>query len=264
MNENVTLLFCQAMESGRSAAVATVIASEGSSPRDAGAKMIVYGDGGTAGTVGGGRLEALTIKECLSAIEAGKPRKAVFDLEPDGAGMICRGRVEVFIEVHVRGLQVVILGAGHVGEAVAAVCATAGLPCVVADERAEFANELRFPRAARIILAEPHRAVGQAGIDDRTYVVIVTRGHEIDRRCLRAALKTPARYIGMIGSKSKVVETVAGLRKKGCRADDPRVFSPIGLDLGGKSPGEIAVSVVAEILKVRYGRSGGHLRLASR
>ncbi|MBI4679144.1 MAG: XdhC family protein [Elusimicrobia bacterium] len=262
MNENVTKLFCEAMEAGRSAALATVVSSSGSTPRDAGAKMIVYEDGGFAGTVGGGKLEALVMKDSLAALKAEEGLKVVYDLKPEGTGMICRGRVEVFIEVHARALQVLILGAGHVGEAVAAVCATAGLATIAADDRPEFANQERFPRS-RVILADPRRAVVKAGVDAKTFVVIVTRGHELDRECLEAALKTPARYIGMIGSKNKVAETVRAARRRLPKADFSRVYSPVGLDLGGKSPGEIAVSIVAEILKVHYGRSGNPMRLPS-
>ncbi|MFA6316488.1 MAG: XdhC/CoxI family protein [Elusimicrobiota bacterium] len=260
MNENPTKLFCDAMETGRSAALATVISASGSTPRDAGAKMIVYDDGSFAGTVGGGKLEALTMKDCLACIKAGAGKKAVYDLKPEGTGMICMGRVEVFIEVHVRTLEVLILGAGHVGEAIAGVCSTAGIPTIAADDRPEFANKERFPKS-RLILAAPDAAVPKAAVGAKTHVVIVTRGHSLDLECLVAALKTEARYIGMIGSRSKVALTVKAAAKKVPKADLSRVYSPVGLDLGGKSPGEIAVSVVAEILKLHYGRSGDHMRI---
>ncbi|MBI5624632.1 MAG: XdhC family protein [Elusimicrobia bacterium] len=260
MNENPTKLFCDAMETGRSAALATVISASGSTPRDAGAKMIVYEDGGFAGTVGGGKLESLVMKDCLASLKEGTGGKFVYDLKPEGIGMICMGKVEVFIEVAVRSLQVLILGAGHVGEAVAAVCSSAGLPTIVADDRSEFANAERFPRS-RVLLASPPAAVSQAGTDAKTYVVIVTRGHALDGECLEAALRTEAPYIGMIGSKNKVATIVKAARKKVPKADVSRVYAPVGLDLGGKSPGEIAVSIAAEIIKLRYDRPGGHMRL---
>ena len=257
--DNVLRLFAEARDTGGSAALVTIVSTKGSTPREVGAKMIVRPDGSTAGTVGGGKLEALSIREALRCIREGRSRKAAFTLEERATGMVCMGRVEVFIDVQRRELQVLILGAGHVGEKVASVAALAGLPCVVADERPEFANAERFPRACRILLKKPHQALRAAGVDEKTYVVIVTRGHELDEECLREALRTRAAYIGMIGSRNKV-RTV--LRRIGRKAlGDPRVFSPIGLDLGGKSPGAIAVSVVAEILKLHHARSGRHLSL---
>ncbi|MFA5141068.1 MAG: XdhC/CoxI family protein [Elusimicrobiota bacterium] len=260
--ENVHRLFAEAREAGRSAALVTIVSAEGSTPREIGAKMLVYPDGSTVGTVGGGRLEALCIKESLRCIREGRSRKVRFELKEDGIGMACMGTVEAFIDVYREDVRLLILGAGHVGERIAAVAALAGLPYSVADDRPEFANPERFPRASGILVKKPHQALKAAGVDERTYVVIVTRGHELDAECLQAALGTKAAYIGMIGSRSKVPAMLRRAKRNGRpAASDPRVFSPIGLDLGGKSPGAIAVSVVAEILKLHHARSGRHLAL---
>ncbi len=127
---------------------------------------------------------------------------------------------------------------------------------------AEFANPERFPGAVAIINKMPHKAVPLAGVDRNTYVVIMTRGHALDRECLEAAMATPAAYIGMIGSADKVREIFRLVGKKRLYPlKDPRVHSPIGLKLGGKSPGEIAVSVMAEIIKIHYRFEGGHMRV---
>ena len=260
--KDVIRLFADAIDSGASAALVTVVSIEGSTPRDAGARMIVYADGSSVGTVGGGKLEALCIRDAVKAVAEGESRKAAYDLEPGGTGMICMGRVEVFFDVQVRELGLLILGAGHVGERVAALAAAAGIPCDVADEREEFANRERFPAAGRIFVERPDKAVARFKPDERTYVAIVTRGHELDAECLAAAMKTKAAYIGMIGSRSKVPITFKNLRRKGLRPEkDPRVHAPIGLDLGGKTPGAIAVSILAEILKLHHRRTGKSLRL---
>jgi len=259
--KDVIRLFAEAIDAGADAALVSVVSMQGSTPRDAGARMIVYADGSSAGTVGGGTLEALCIRDAVKAIREGASRKAVYDLKPEGTGMICMGRVEVFIDVQVRELSILILGAGHVGEKVAEVAAAAGIPYDVADDRAEFANRERFPAASRILVERPDRALASAKPDERTHVVIVTRGHELDKECLAAALKTKAAYIGMIGSRHKVPITFKKLQRKGLRpGKDPRVYAPVGLDVGGKTPGAIAVSIVAEILKVRHRRSGRHMR----
>lgn len=140
----------------------------------------------------------------------------------------------------------------------------AGYPYIAADDRKEFANAERFPEALAVINEPPHKAVAAAGVDADTYAVIVTRGHALDGECLEALLRTKAAYIGMIGSGEKVMAIFKRLEgKKLYPLKDRRVHSPIGLNLGGKAPGEIAVSVLAEIMKVHYKRDAGHMRDAA-
>ncbi len=259
--ESVFKLLEEAIRQGRSAALVTVISAKGSTPRECGTKMVVYEDGSIGGTVGGGAIEALAIKATLAALKEGVSRKAVFHLTPKGIGMTCMGRVEVFIDVHCAEFKLLILGAGHVGQKVAEVAAIAGIPYVVADERVEFANRERFPHASGILVQPPHKAVKPVA-DAKTYVVIVTRGHSLDEECLAEALKTKVPYIGMIGSRSKVPFAFKVVKRKGLHPEkDARIYSPIGLDCGGKSPGAIAVSILAEILAVHHGRDGRHMRL---
>lgn len=252
----------KAIAESRPAAFVTVISAAGSTPREAGAKMLVFQDGSIRGTVGGGALEALSIKQALDCLRKGEGGKFTFDLAPDGnTGMICMGKVEVFVDVYREAVKLLIVGGGHVGQKIAEAAALAGYPFSVADDRPEFANAERFPGAASIITERPDKAVAGAGVDEATYVVIVTRGHALDRESLEAALKTPAAYIGMIGSAKKVKEVYRILaEKKIYPAKDPRVHAPVGLDLGGKAPGEIAIAVLGEIIKVRYRRDAEHLR----
>jgi len=268
MNEpkSVIKALGEALDSGRGAALVTVISAEGSTPREAGAKMLVFEDGSIEGTVGGGALEALVIERASACLKKGAGGKFVFSLKPGGnTGMICMGGAEVFIDVYKSPLRILILGAGHVGLRIARAAALAGYPYLVADDRPELVSRERFPEAAGIILAKPHLAVKKAGVDGKTYIVIVTRGHALDRECLEAAMRTKAPYIGMIGSAGKVGEVfrLAG-RKKLYPLRDPRVYSPIGLRLGGKTPGEIAVSVLAQIIKLHYGKDGGDMRIRGR
>ena len=260
--ENVFKLMAEAMSQGRGAALVTVIRAAGSTPRECGAGMVVYEDGSSAGTVGGGMLEKLAVDAARKALQEGTSRKVVFDLTPKGIGMECMGRAELFIDVHVTEFKLLIVGGGHVGLKLAEAAAVAGIPFAVADDREEFANKTRFPHATRILVERPDKAVKLAGVDKKTCVVIVTRGHALDKECLAAAMKTPASYIGMIGSKSKVPAAFKFLNRKGLHPEqDRRVYAPIGLNCGGKSPGAIAVSVLAEILAVHHGRDGRHMRL---
>ncbi|OIO00432.1 MAG: xanthine dehydrogenase [Elusimicrobia bacterium CG_4_10_14_0_2_um_filter_56_8] len=260
-SKSIIKLLSDALDSGRSAALVTVIAVGGSTPREAGAKMIVYSDGSIAGTIGGGSIEAITIKQAVACLKKGEGGKFVFDLKPGGnTGMICMGKMEVYIDVYKDALKVLILGGGHVGVKIAEACGLAGYPYAVADDRKEFANAERFPGARAVINEPPDKAVKIAAPDKDTYAVILTRGHALDRECLEAVLKTPAAYIGMIGSKEKVGEIFRLLgKKKIYPLKDKRVHAPVGLNLGGKTPGEIAVSVLAEIMKLHYKRDGAHM-----
>lgn len=264
-SKNLIKLLSEAIDSGRAAAFVTVISVAGSTPREAGAKMLVYADGSIEGTVGGGAVESLVIKQAVACMDKGEGGKFVFGLKPGGnTGMICMGDMEVFIDVYKNPFKVLILGCGHVGMKIAEACRMAGYPYIAADDRKEFANAERFPEALAVINEPPHKAVAAAGVDADTYAVIVTRGHALDGECLEALLRTKAAYIGMIGSGEKVMAIFKRLEgKKLHPLKDRRVHSPIGLNLGGKAPGEIAVSVLAEIMKVHYKRDAGHMRDAA-
>ncbi|MCD6309352.1 MAG: XdhC family protein [Candidatus Eremiobacteraeota bacterium] len=262
MNIFKTLVALQ--EKGVPVAMVTVTDVDQSAPREAGARMLVLENGKTAGTVGGGKLEAEAIKSALAALEEGTCRKIKLSFDPsdEEAIMTCGGSVELFIEVFLPGLRVLIIGAGNVGERIASVCSAAGIPYHVADDRKEYANPERFPDAGKIVIAPFDNIFDKLSVDENTAIVIVTRGHEHDRVCLEQAIKTRARYIGMIGSKTKVAHEFRELEKQGYGnlAEDPRIYAPVGLQLGDKSPGQVAVSIVSEILKVISNRNGVHMR----
>ncbi len=266
--DRIFQLLDAAISAGQDVALVTIVRAEGSTPRETGASMLVFpknimDETRIDGTVGGGKLEALAIEAAQDALAQGQNRLCTFDLSegPGGIGMACSGVTELFIQVFKALPEILILGAGHVGQKIAEVAHIAGFRTKVADDRAEFANSERFPHS-KLMLVEPHKAIELAEVTERTSIVIVTRGHSLDRECLEAALPTKACYIGMIGSRSKVPLTFSKLVENGLDPEgDPRVYSPIGLDLGGKSPGEIAVSVVSEILKCVHGHTGKHHRI---
>lgn len=245
----------------RTVALVTIISVTGSTPQNSGSKMLVYPDGSIFGTIGGGKFEYLTIKQALKAIKEGKNAKVTFDLTPAAMGALCMGRAEVLIEVYKFPIKIVILGAGHVAKSLSILLDYISFPYVVVDERTEFANRNNFPNAVSIINKLPYKAMKDVDIDKDTYIVIMTPDHRMDRECLIQAIKTDACYIGMIGSKNKVGEIFKDLNKKKIYPQkDKRIYSPIGLSIGGKTPQEISISIVSEILSVFYNSKIKHMR----
>lgn len=249
---------------GRAFVLATVIATTGSAPREPGAKMLVRADGSIAGTVGGGPLEGMAIATARELLETGASKKETFELKHQGPAslkMRCGGSVEIFFDVTRPPAAIWVFGGGHVGRATAAVCVAAGIPVTVVDDREEFSDPARFP-GARVLHVDLKRESPFEGLAilPADAIVIVTRCHDVDEGVLRAAIATKAAYVGMIGSKRKVTEIFRRLAESGVDVGDPRVHAPIGLALGSDAPGDIAVSILAEILKVRSARDGAHLR----
>jgi xanthine dehydrogenase accessory factor len=241
---------------GGSAALATVIGTRGSTPGRDAMKMLIRADGSTLGTVGGGSMEESVRKLGLEAMATESCRRASYELSleaADDSELICGGTVEVFVEP-LTIPTCYVLGAGHLGRAIAQVAHVAGFRLVVADDRDSHANAERFPEAAEVrarpfpeLLAELDPELGE-----HSYCVIVTRSHQLDEQCAEACLSTPARYVGMIGSKKKIAKCHDHLRGAGLAAErigDLR--APVGLALGARTHGEIAVAVVAEMVAVR-------------
>ncbi len=264
-------------------ALCTVIATDRSVPRDSGAKMIVAPDGSICGTVGGGPLEASVLFEAVQLLRGGGEsgaRRFALTTAGDAAeplpaapspgedlGMKCGGQVTMFIDVIRPSPRLVVYGAGHVGERFANLASEAGLSAVVVDDRPDFARRDRFPRAAEVRCVDLERTpLGglQPGPED--FVVILTRCHALDEAVLEAALQTQARYVGLIGSRRKVAVILKSIARRIGRdpRTDPRLHAPIGLKLGDKSPGEIAVSILAEVLLVKSRGELAHNRLAAK
>jgi xanthine dehydrogenase accessory factor len=347
----------QLLESGQDFALVKLAADRGSTPRAAGAEMLVRRDGSIAGTIGGGLLELTMMKAAREALEERRSRVtdmglAGTDLESEDK-MICGGSAEVLItyvpagdpallavcravraalgaqrrawlftllpageddagardaeaadaevaaieycllgdDESVVGAQpcepralrtavgkiavhgstrlpdgrsvlveplepaatVIVCGGGHVGQALAPVALNAGFRVVVIDDREEFANPQRFP-GATVVLAPFAGALERVGVAEHSYVVIVTRGHVHDMDMLKQALRTPARYVGLMASRGKQARIWAALREDGFTDGDlSRVHSPIGLKIGAETPAELAVSIVAELIQARAG-----------
>jgi xanthine dehydrogenase accessory factor len=241
------------IEAGEEGAVATVIEASGSTPRESGAKMLVYPDGRILGTVGGGNIEQQVIKEALAVISAGQAKKLDYRLAPGGElGMICGGDTEVFIEPILVSPCLFIFGAGHIGLYLAKMARLAGFKIIVVDDRAEYATPDRFPGAARMVVADFAHAFEQLDVNGNSFIVIITHGHLGDETVLAGALKTPARYIGMIGSRSKNAAVFAHLKSQGyTQAELDRAHAPIGLPIHAQTPEEIAVSILAEVIQAR-------------
>jgi len=255
MAEDIFEEIVQLRRQGLSAALATVIVRKGSTPRKDAAKMLVYEDGRRAGSIGGGCAEAEVCRAAMAAMRNAKPQLLKFDLTGDDAedgGMICGGSMEVYVEPILPDPTLIIFGAGHVGQCVAAVAHTIGFRIVVADDRIKYANRDRFPHADTIHVDAWEEVFKQLSITESTYLLIVTRGHQFDLACLRHALKSPAKYIGLMGSARKVKLFFEALANEGVDpASFKRVYSPVGIQIGSETPEEIAVSIAAELVAIR-------------
>ncbi len=240
---------------GRRGALATIVNVRGSVPSFESAKMLVGEDGTLVGTIGGGCVEAEVYEAAREVIEQEKPRTLQFNLNQNprfDTGLICGGSLEIFIEPVAPRALLYVFGAGHVAFNVARVAHLVGFDVIVADDREEYANRERFPDAREVHAEDFDRVLARLAPTAASYIAIATRGHRDDMRVLRWAVGTPAHYIGMVGSKRKVLGICRELEKEGVGRDVlGRVHSPIGLDIGATTPEEIAVSVVAELIAVR-------------
>jgi len=242
-------------EEGKNAALATIIGTKGSTPREVGAKMLILEDGKIFGTIGGGCLEAEVWQEAMKIIKEEKPRTVHFDLtgkKAEDSGMICGGVMDIYIEPIVPAPRAYIFGGGHISLFVAKIGKMMGFEVVVIDDRPQFANRERFPDADEVIAEEFEFALPKLKVNRSHYLVIVTRGHAYDLEVLEWAVKTQARYVGMIGSRRKIQIVYTSLKEKGIPPEAlERVHAPIGLDIGALTPEEIAVAIVAEMIKER-------------
>ncbi len=238
--------------SGRKGAVATITNVRGSIPSFQTAKMLVRDDGSIAGTIGGGCVEAEVWQAAREVMESEKPRSLSFNLNNNPSfdtGLVCGGTLEIFIEPVLPVADLIVIGAGHVAQNVSKVASMAGFDVTVVDDREAYANKERFPEARKILAEDFEGAMTKLDPGENSYIVIVTRGHRDDMRALQWAVETPARYIGMIGSKRKVISTYKELEKQGVPASHfERVNAPIGLEIGAVTPEEIAVAIVAELV----------------
>jgi xanthine dehydrogenase accessory factor len=188
-------------------------------------------------------------------MESERPRTLKFDLNQDpkyDTGLVCGGTLEVFVEPVLPPAILYIFGAGHVALNVCRTAANAGFDVIVTDDRSSYTTKERFPDAKEMHALDFDQAMQKLDPSESSYIVIVTRGHRDDMRILRWAVQTRARYVGMIGSKRKVIEISKVLQAEGVAAHlFERVHAPIGLDIGAVTPEEIGVAITAELIAIR-------------
>lgn len=240
-------------------ALCMIVRSKGSTPRRSGSKMLVLPDGSIEGSVGGGELENRVVRAALDAIQDGKPRLLGYSMtDPErGDPGICGGQVEVYVEPIQVKPTVVVIGAGHVGKAVSHLAHWLGFRVVISDDRSSLCTPELVPAADRYIISPMAELPEKFVFDRNTYLILATRGSDVDVEGLPALLDQPAAYIGVIGSQRRWALTKKQLIDKGIPADKfARIHSPIGLELNAETPEEIAVSIMAEIIMLREGGSG--------
>jgi xanthine dehydrogenase accessory factor len=267
MSEDVFRAIVRALDDGERAALVTIVSTSGSTPQRVGAKMLVYEDGRIAGTIGGGCYEHDAAGKAREALRLQRPQLVHYALNDDLAaesGLICGGQMEVYIEPVEPAPHLYLLGAGHVSAEVGRIAQLVGFQVHVVDDREKFANAERFP-GAEVIVDDIEGWLDRTTLPAGAYVAVVTRGHRFDHQAMRQLVGRPVRYLGLIGSRAKVVRILDALAKDGAAADRlSSVHAPIGLDIGAVSPAEIAVSIVAELVAVRSGRiSEPHVSAAS-
>jgi len=240
--------------SGLRGALATIVHTNGSIPSYESSRMLVREDGSIAGTIGGGCVEAEVWAAAKEVMQIEQPRKMTFNLNHEAsydAGLICGGTLEIFVEPILPTPTLYIFGGGHVSSAVAKAANAVGFGITVIDDRAAYANQERFPMASELHTSFED-AFAKVQPNASSYLLIVTRGHKDDMRVLAWAVRTEARYIGMIGSKRKVLSVYKALEREGySETEFERVHAPVGLDIGALTPEEIAISITAELIAVR-------------
>ncbi len=235
----------------------TVVETLGSSPGTVGQKMIVFRDGSTSGTVGGGVNEERVRVAALDLFKSGSSQILTFDLNNplDGSDPVCGGQVRIFIEMIADEPQMLVFGAGHIGKVLAKMAALARFRVTVIDERPEYADPKLFPECESVVCCRYEESLEKVKINDRSFVVVVTPGHMKDKEVLELVLPTSAPYVGLVSSARKMVEMKEALVAKGNsreRADS--IFTPIGINLGSTTPEEIAVEILAQVVAFRNGK----------
>jgi xanthine dehydrogenase accessory factor len=239
-------------------ALATVVKTSGSTPQKAGARLLLMPDGRRVGTVGGGAIERIVL-DALRETQGGAAAQVLArDLSYD-LGMCCGGRMEIFIEPIESTPRLVLIGAGHVAKPTAALARTVGFDVTVVDDREELNTEERFP-GCTLEVEDPSSFLRRSALGARDWVLIVTHDHALDEQALGLSMQRCPRYVGLVASRRKALRLVQRVAAKGGSVDLDRLYAPVGLDLGGVSPEELAVSIVGELIAIRRGKDVPHLR----
>jgi xanthine dehydrogenase accessory factor len=256
MSDNLRVIaeLLAAQQAGEPVVLATVIKARGSVPRHSGSKMLIFSDSRISGSIGGGEMESRVVAVALEALQDGRTRVLPYTLvEPDrGDPGVCGGEVEIYLEPYAPPATLLVIGCGHVGQAVAELGHFLGYRVVVTDDRDKLASPDVIPNADLHLPGSFADALAQSPINEHTFIVMVTRNVLVDREIVPQIIHSPARYIGMMGSSRRWAETKRLLIEDGLSMDDlARVQAPIGLEIQAETPAEIAVSILAEIIKLR-------------
>jgi xanthine dehydrogenase accessory factor len=258
MTPDILAALGEAVGRGETVALVTIVSARGSTPQRVGAKVLVYRDGRTLGTIGGGCYEHDAVGKARDALRTRRPVLVRYELNDDFAeetGLICGGQMEVFIEPIDAPPPLVILGAGHVGYELGRLAPALGFRVTVVDDRQKFANTDRFPDAEAVIVDEIPDWVARTPLAPAAFVVVLTRGHRQDYDAMRALAGRELRYVGLIGSRAKVSRLMERLVAEGVSPEWLRtVRAPVGLDIGAVTPEEIAISILGELIAVRRTR----------
>jgi xanthine dehydrogenase accessory factor len=263
VNHQILKELIAAQEAGETVVLATVVKARGSVPRHTGSKMLIYADGRTSGSVGGGEMESRVLQEAESAFQDGQTRVIPYALvDPQrGDPGLCGGEVEIYLEPYMQLATLFVIGCGHVGRALAAQARLLNYHVVVTDDRKELVTPEQIPFADTYLPGSIEEALVASPVHHNTFVAVVTRNVSIDRQVLPKLLPTPAPYIGVMGSKRRWSETKKLLLADGLEEKDlERFHSPLGVELNAETPEEIAVSIMAEIIMVRRDGTGERMR----
>lgn len=244
-------------------ALATITRVEGSTPRKEGSMMGIKEDGTIFGTIGGGTLELVVMENAKKCILDGESKNFNFKLTDDEGSlhMQCGGEADVFVKVFSPFDKLIIIGGGHIGLELYELGKMLEFYTIIVEDREEFCNIDRFPNADELKLGDIQEVLQEYNIDDSTYAVIVTRGHRHDEVALRSIIDSNAKYIGMIGSKNKTKYIMDNLKNEKVSQEKlDKIYAPIGLNLGGQTPKEIAFSIMSEILVVKNNGTLNHLK----
>jgi xanthine dehydrogenase accessory factor len=248
------------VKNGKGAALVTVVKSSGSTPAEVGKLMVVYDDGKIDGTIGGGNLEKTTIGKAVEMIRKGISDSISYDLTKD-LGMNCGGHVEVFVRVIKPDYRLVIVGGGHIAYYLNKLAKVINFRTIIFDSRAEMLTKDRYEEADELILGDVVENLSKFNFTENDFIVVVTHGHKHDEDALFEISDKNVKYIGAIGSRRKVAIMFDNLKKRGVSENSlEKIYSPIGLTLGGNSPEEIALSILSEIQFVKSGRQLAHSR----
>jgi xanthine dehydrogenase accessory factor len=251
-----------ALQRGERIVVATVVKTIGAAPCGVGSKLMVRTDGRIYGSLAGPLTDSKVAQEALNALHEGKSYMTHVHMDADQGEAVgsCGATLEVFFEVLRAESRLIIAGAGYVAQALARLAANLDFRIIVVDDRRDLADPQSFGNNIQLTFGDVPQTIHELEPDESSWIVIVTRGHHLDKDALRAALETRAAYVGMIGSPNKVKHIFKDLQKEGFSSERlAQVHAPIGLDLGAETPDEIALSIAAEIVMLRKGGTGAPL-----